>query len=148
MRYSAFTEVKQSKLQQSNRMWHNVIPLRTMHWCISLCLPLISLSLPLIRTAPFAYLGIPRPVPEYETEIKAILSVPAVAAVMPAYDHETEWTKQVRGLSRQSCMSLQLHSCPVLSRSASSSISHFYTTFPSFFIRWQATAFGAIQRPR
>ena len=39
--------------------------------------------------------GIPRPVPEYETEIKAILSVPSVAAVMPAYEHETEWTKQV-----------------------------------------------------
>lgn len=34
--------------------------------------------------------------PEYETEIKAILSVPSVAAVMPAYEHETEWTKQVR----------------------------------------------------
>lgn len=34
--------------------------------------------------------------------------MPAVAAVMPAYDHETEWTKQVRGLSRHSCVQLQL----------------------------------------
>ena len=57
---------------------------------ISVRLFLISLSLTAV-TSP----GIPRPVPEYETEIKAILSVPAVAAVMPAYDHETEWTKQV-----------------------------------------------------
>ena len=40
--------------------------------------------------------GIPRPVPEYDTEVQAILGVPAVAAVMPAYEHETEWTKQVK----------------------------------------------------
>ena len=41
--------------------------------------------------------------PEYETEIKAILSVPSVAAVMPAYEHETEWTKQVRESESDPC---------------------------------------------
>jgi len=41
--------------------------------------------------------GIPRPVKEHETEIHAILSLPNVAAVMPSYDHEEEWMKQVAG---------------------------------------------------
>ena len=39
--------------------------------------------------------GIPRPVSEHRNEVQAILSVPNVASVMPAYDHESEWTKQV-----------------------------------------------------
>ena len=39
--------------------------------------------------------GIPRPVSEHRNEVQAILSVPNVASVMPAYEHESEWTKQV-----------------------------------------------------
>ena len=41
--------------------------------------------------------GIPRPVKEHESELHAILSLPNVAAVMPSYDHEEEWMKQVAG---------------------------------------------------
>ena len=41
--------------------------------------------------------GIPRPVREHESEIQAILSLPNVSAVMPSYDHEEEWMKQVAG---------------------------------------------------
>ena len=41
--------------------------------------------------------GIPRPVVEHDSEIQAILAIPNVAAVMPSYDHETEWMKQVAG---------------------------------------------------
>lgn len=40
--------------------------------------------------------GIPRPVKDqYETEIQAILAMPNVISIMPAYDHEQEWMKQV-----------------------------------------------------
>ena len=39
--------------------------------------------------------GIPRPVAEHSTEVQAILSVPSVASVMPAADHESAWSKQV-----------------------------------------------------
>lgn len=41
--------------------------------------------------------GIPRPVKEHKSEIQAILSIPNIAAVMPSYDHEEEWMKQVAG---------------------------------------------------
>jgi len=41
--------------------------------------------------------GIPRPVKEHESEVQAILSLPNVAAVMPSYDHEEDWMKQVAG---------------------------------------------------
>ena len=54
-----------------------------------------TLYLPLSLTLPLPLEGIPRAVPDYDTEIQAILAVPSVAAVMPAYEHETEWTKQV-----------------------------------------------------
>lgn len=39
--------------------------------------------------------GIPRPIDNYTTEIQAILAVPAVSAVMPAYDYEKDWQQQV-----------------------------------------------------
>ena len=67
-------------------------------------LSLILFPLTLIPSA----LGIPRPVPEYTTEVEAILSVPSVAAVMPPYDHETEWTQQVRTSTSYSDLFLPL----------------------------------------
>ena len=40
--------------------------------------------------------GFPRPVPSHhKTEIQAILAIPHLVAIMPAYDHEVEWMKQV-----------------------------------------------------
>ena len=39
--------------------------------------------------------GIPRPVCEYENEIQAILEIPKVASVMPAYSYEEEWMRTV-----------------------------------------------------
>lgn len=41
--------------------------------------------------------GIPRPIDDFSNEIQAIMAVPKVAAVMPSYEHETEWQKQVAG---------------------------------------------------
>jgi len=41
--------------------------------------------------------GIPRPIDEFTNEIQAIMAVPKVAAVMPSYEHEQEWQKQVAG---------------------------------------------------
>jgi diadenosine tetraphosphatase ApaH/serine/threonine PP2A family protein phosphatase len=41
--------------------------------------------------------GIPRPIDDFTNEIQAIMAVPKVAAVMPSYEHETEWQKQVAG---------------------------------------------------
>lgn len=34
---------------------------------------------------------------QHDSEIQAILAIPNVAAVMPSYDHETDWMKQVAG---------------------------------------------------
>ena len=39
--------------------------------------------------------GIPRPLEDYENEVQAILSVPCIAAVTPAYEHESSSTIQV-----------------------------------------------------
>jgi diadenosine tetraphosphatase ApaH/serine/threonine PP2A family protein phosphatase len=40
--------------------------------------------------------GFPRPVPSHhKTEIQAILAIPHLVAIMPAYDHELDWMKQV-----------------------------------------------------
>lgn len=39
--------------------------------------------------------GIPRPIDGFDSELQAILDMPNVVAVMPAYSHETEWMKQV-----------------------------------------------------
>mmetsp|Transcript_8817 Transcript_8817/g.13197 ORF Transcript_8817/g.13197 Transcript_8817/m.13197 type:complete len:551 (-) Transcript_8817:239-1891(-) len=39
--------------------------------------------------------GIPRPVPDYDNAIQAILALPNVAAVNPCYEHETDETQQV-----------------------------------------------------
>lgn len=40
--------------------------------------------------------GIPRPLPElHQTEIQAILAMPHVVSIMPPYDHEVDWMKQV-----------------------------------------------------
>lgn len=39
--------------------------------------------------------GIPRPIPEHETEIQSILAIPKVASVMPSYEYENEWMQQV-----------------------------------------------------
>ncbi len=39
--------------------------------------------------------GIPRPINHYNNELQAILDVPSVVSVMPAYDYETAWMKQV-----------------------------------------------------
>ena len=39
--------------------------------------------------------GIPRAVKEQPTEVQAIMAIPSVVSVMPPYDHETEWMKQV-----------------------------------------------------
>lgn len=38
--------------------------------------------------------GIPRPIDGYQNELEAILDMPNVASVMPAYDHEEPWMKQ------------------------------------------------------
>ena len=40
--------------------------------------------------------GIPRPVPDQDNAIQAILGMPNVAAVNPCYEHETEYTQQVK----------------------------------------------------
>lgn len=39
--------------------------------------------------------GIPRKVSCYDNELQAIMGMPNVAAIMPSYDYETEWMKQV-----------------------------------------------------
>ncbi len=39
--------------------------------------------------------GIPRPVDDSTTEIQTILSLPQSVGIMPAYDHEEDWMKQV-----------------------------------------------------
>jgi hypothetical protein len=39
--------------------------------------------------------GIPRPIAEHETEIQSIMSLPTTTGIMPAYEHESEWMKQV-----------------------------------------------------
>jgi diadenosine tetraphosphatase ApaH/serine/threonine PP2A family protein phosphatase len=40
--------------------------------------------------------GFPRPVKEFfNTEVEAILAIPNVVSIMPAYDHESDWMKQV-----------------------------------------------------
>ena len=41
--------------------------------------------------------GIPRPINGFSTEIQAIMALPKVAAIMPSYEHEEEWMKQVAG---------------------------------------------------
>ena len=41
--------------------------------------------------------GIPRPISGFGTEIQAIMALPKVAAIMPSYEHEEEWMKQVAG---------------------------------------------------
>lgn len=41
--------------------------------------------------------GIPRPVNGFATEIQQIMALPKVAAIMPSYEHEEEWMKQVAG---------------------------------------------------
>jgi diadenosine tetraphosphatase ApaH/serine/threonine PP2A family protein phosphatase len=41
--------------------------------------------------------GIPRPIESFTSELQAIMAVPKVAAVMPSYEHETDWQKQVAG---------------------------------------------------
>jgi hypothetical protein len=35
-------------------------------------------------------------VEDYESEVEAIMSMPNNVAVMPSFDHEEEWMKQVR----------------------------------------------------
>eukprot|EP01038_Epipyxis_sp_PR26KG_P005443 gene5443-7536_t len=39
--------------------------------------------------------GIPRPVTEFQTEVEAILAIPNVSSIMPGYDYETMWMRQV-----------------------------------------------------
>ena len=39
--------------------------------------------------------GFPRPVPDCENAIQAILGIPKVAAINPTYEHETEWSQRV-----------------------------------------------------
>jgi hypothetical protein len=39
--------------------------------------------------------GIPRPLDEFESELQSILAVPNTVSLMPAYEHETDWMKQV-----------------------------------------------------
>lgn len=39
--------------------------------------------------------GIPRPVDGQGSEIQAIMALPRVISIMPAYDHETDWMRQV-----------------------------------------------------
>ena len=39
--------------------------------------------------------GIPRPVCDYDNEIQAILEIPKVASVMPAYSYEEDWMRTV-----------------------------------------------------
>jgi diadenosine tetraphosphatase ApaH/serine/threonine PP2A family protein phosphatase len=41
--------------------------------------------------------GIPRMPSHFNTEIQTIMALPNVAAVMPSYEHEDEWMKQVAG---------------------------------------------------
>lgn len=41
--------------------------------------------------------GIPRMPGHFSTEIQTIMALPNVAAVMPSYEHEDEWMKQVAG---------------------------------------------------
>ena len=39
--------------------------------------------------------GIPRLVEDFDNEIQAIMAVPNLNGIMPSYEHETEWTKQI-----------------------------------------------------
>ena len=39
----------------------------------------------------------PRPVNGFRAEIQQIMALPKVAAIMPSYEHEEEWMKQVAG---------------------------------------------------
>mmetsp|Transcript_31866 Transcript_31866/g.53761 ORF Transcript_31866/g.53761 Transcript_31866/m.53761 type:complete len:599 (+) Transcript_31866:106-1902(+) len=39
--------------------------------------------------------GIPRPIDSKMTEIESILAMPNIVSIMPAYDHEEDWMKQV-----------------------------------------------------
>lgn len=39
--------------------------------------------------------GIPRRIEGHTSELETILAMPNVAAIMPSYDHESEWMKQV-----------------------------------------------------
>ena len=76
------------------------------HHLFSSCSPLIPPPLVNSYIFPFIYFsihlfiynykGIPRPIEDYENEVQAILSVPSVAAVTPAYEHESTSTIQVR----------------------------------------------------
>jgi diadenosine tetraphosphatase ApaH/serine/threonine PP2A family protein phosphatase len=54
--------------------------------------------------------GIPRPVQEHSSEIHAIMSVPKIASIMPAYEYEEEWAKQVRAI----CLSPRLYSTCII----------------------------------
>lgn len=89
MRSSASTEVEyythNSLLSICPLTYSLLSPSLTTHSLSSISLPDPSSSIA----------GIPRPVPNHETEVQAILSVPCVAAVTPAYEHETEFSVQV-----------------------------------------------------
>ena len=89
MRSSASTEVEYSthnSLRSICPLSYSLLsPSLTTHSLSSISLPDPSSSIA----------GIPRPVPNHETEVQAILSVPCVAAVTPAYEHETEFSVQV-----------------------------------------------------
>ncbi|RYY85620.1 hypothetical protein EON63_07185 [archaeon] len=40
--------------------------------------------------------GIPRPIPSmHKSEVQAILALPRVISIMPPYEHEEDWMKQV-----------------------------------------------------
>ena len=39
--------------------------------------------------------GIPRLVEDFDNEVQAIMAVPNLNGIMPSYEHETEWTKQI-----------------------------------------------------
>lgn len=39
--------------------------------------------------------GIPRMVDDFENEVAAIMAAPNLNGIMPSYDHETDWTKQL-----------------------------------------------------
>ena len=39
--------------------------------------------------------GIPRAIKDHSSEVQTIMAIPPVVSIMPPYDHEEEWMKQV-----------------------------------------------------
>lgn len=60
--------------------------------------------------------GIPRPVKEHNSEIDAILAMPPILGIMPTYEDEPTWARQVFSYANYDCsFDLNSHSFKVAS---------------------------------